>query len=186
MDHTVEVNFDAVYAVIDALGGIDLELTQAEVDYLISHFPGEHDHLVEGMNHVNGFTALCYARARKVDAQDNDIKRTARQRYVMTVLMDRVKKMSLKDVNKLANDVLPYIITDMTNEEITSLILEMVPMLPQLKIESGTCPADGTGWGEVVDIGGYPSGVIKIDLRKNKEILQSICEVPAAEAEPAK
>lgn len=179
VDHNIEVNFDAFHKIIDLLGGIDVELSQSEVDYLKKDKTGFNDYVKEGMNHLDGYTALCYARARKLDG---DVQRTARQRKVVTSVINRVQEMNIREINALAKEILPMITTDMSNSEITSLLAEFLPMLPNLKLESGTCPAEGTYWGEMIAIAGYPSSVLKLDVGANRQRLMAICEVDAFEA----
>ncbi len=179
VDHNVEVSFDAFHKIIDLLDGIDVELTQAEVDYLKKDKTGFNDYVQEGVNHLDGYTALCYARARKLDG---DVQRTARQRKVVTSVINRVKEMNIREINAMAKELLPMVTTDMSNSEITSLLTELLPMLPKLKIESGTCPAEGTYWGEMIAIAGYPSSVLKLDVGANRKRLMAICEVDAFEA----
>lgn len=179
VDHNIEVNFDAFHKIIDLLGGIDVELSQAEVDYLKKDKTGFNDYVQVGANHLDGYTSLCYARARKLDG---DVQRTARQRKVVTSVINRVKEMNIREINALAKEILPMITTDMSNSEITSLLAELLPMLPNLKLESGTCPAEGTYWGELIDIAGYPSSVLKMDVGANRQRLMAICEVEAFEA----
>ena len=77
---------------------------------------------------------------------------------------------------ELAETVLPMITTNMTNDDITTYIWELLPLLPDLQIVSNQCPAEGQYWSETVDIGGYPSAVIRPNLWTNKKILQEIAE----------
>ena len=107
---------------------------------------------------------------------DSDIKRTNRQRELISAIIEKVRNLSLAELNEIATTVLPYITTNMTNEEITTCLWEFLPMLKDLKIETGTCPAEGTYWGEFVDIGGSSASVLKFDNFNNKKILQAICE----------
>ena len=75
----------------------------------------------------------------------------------MGALLAKVKKMSLSDVQNLANEVLPLVSVSMTNSQITDLLMKMLPMLSGLEIKSsGTCPvrARGYSWGDMVDIYG--------------------------------
>jgi len=68
------------------------------------------------------------------------------------------------------------ITTDMTNDEITTCLWEILPLLPQLKIEQGTCPVEGTYWGEVIDLLGQPSSVLKFVAAEQKNLMKAITE----------
>lgn len=172
VDHTIEVNFDAFVEIIDILGGVDVELTEAEARYLTRHvgYVGDFE---PGWQTLDGTQALAYARIRKIDS---DNQRTARQRTVITSLLDKCRKLGLMELYELAKTVLPKITTDMSNQEITNYVWEILPMLKNLQIRSITCPVDngiltGSQWGEQVEIGGTPSSVIKCNIRLNRKYL---------------
>lgn len=170
VDYNVEVGFDAFVDVIDILGGIEITLTGVEASSL--NLPGE------GTYHLDGEKALLYARLRKTD---NDFYRTSRQRNVITALINKAKTMSISELNDAVKQVLPYVITDMTNEDITKLALELLPMIVDLKIESAQCPVEGTYWFDMIDIAGIDSSVILCEMEPNKEILMAVAENVTAE-----
>lgn len=170
VDYNVEVGFEAFTDVIDALGGVELELTGPEASHLRLGGAGTY--------HLDGETALGYARIRSID---NDMNRTARQRKVVTGLINKCRTKSLSELNELIKTLLPLVITDMTNEEITACVLEVLPMLPDLKIESNQCPAEGTYWFDMLDIIGVESSVIICDEEENGKLLRAIAEPPEAE-----
>ena len=122
------------------------------------------------MNNLDGFSALCYARLRKVGNGDWD--RTARQRFIITELMNKLKKMNIMDIHGLFKEVLPNIFTDMTNEEITNYALEFIPMIADLQIQSQTIPFDNTWWSTDLDPEGVHNYVIDCDLNKNGKLLR--------------
>ena len=165
VDYNVEVGFEAFIDVVDALGGVEVELTGAEASHLRLGSAGTY--------HLDGETALGYARIRSID---NDFNRTARQRKVITSLINKCRSMTIPQLNELIKTVLPMVITDMTNEEITSCALELLPMLVDLKIESNQCPAEGTYWFDMLDIIGVESSVIICDLEENREMMMNIAE----------
>ena len=175
IDHSVEINFDDFIQLIDAMGGIEIELSETEATYLTKdpHNEGEFE---AGLATLDGDSALAYARMRKSTPDDNDFKRTERQKKVISKIVDKVRGMSLSEMNALLKTILPMVITDMSNEDITTYMVELLPMLVDLKIESHQCPAEGTYSGQMVDIGGYPSGVLVPNLQKNRELLMAIAE----------
>ncbi len=130
------VNFDNFKAIIDIIGGVDIELSQKEVDYFkeVTYYG---DGLEVGMNRLNGEQALCYARMRK---PDGDFQRTDRQRKVLEAIFEAYKGKGLAAL-PLMYDVLPYISTNMGNAEIMTMAWQMLPMLSGFKIEKKGIPA---------------------------------------------
>lgn len=144
-DYNVEIDFSGFMSAIDLVGGIDIELTAAEARYLNRR--GNWDveenqgwNLTEGVNHLTGSQALAYSRIREIG---DDFERTSRQRTVLTVLINKAKGLSLTKLYELARGVIPMLTTDMTNPQIMGLILEVIPLLPDLQIVSQRIPADG-------------------------------------------
>lgn len=188
VDHNFEVSFDSFVEILDMLGGVDVELTQPEADYL-NDFLKDCDwktyHYEAELSHLDGWSGLAYARMRHAEGDaDSDIKRTSRQQRLVTALLDKLKGMSLSDLQNLANTILPLISTNMSNSEITNTLMTMLPMLKDLKIvNSGTCPAEPYYWGEMVDIykDGFPHSVLKFDEGKTKARMREITlgETPA-------
>ena len=182
VDYDVEIDFDAFIKAINLLGGINVELTAAEANYLNDFHDRYYYEMKEGKNWLDGSTALAYVRMRKAEGDgESDIKRTARQRQFMEALLAKVKKMSLSDVQNLANEVLPLVSVSMTNSQITDLLMKMLPMLSGLEIKSsGTCPvrAKGYSWGDMVDIygDGMTHSVMLYDKDKNVAYMRAITE----------
>lgn len=107
---------------------------------------------------------------------DSDIKRTSRQRNMIQAILNQVKGLGFTKLQELANAALPMITTNMTNDEITTCIWEILPLLPELKVETGTCPVETTYWGEVIELDGYPASVLKFDEGQNKNLMMPITE----------
>ena len=69
VDHNVEIGFDTFSALVDGVGGIDLEITEQEAAYLNLYYEQHEDlsrHYTAGETHLDGDAALCYARIRKI------------------------------------------------------------------------------------------------------------------------
>lgn len=176
VDYNVEVDFDAVIRIVNLLDCVEVELTEAEAEYL-NNDDKVWQTLYPGTNVLDGDSALAYARMRKAEGDsDSDIKRTARQRYLLEAILNQVKNAGFSKLQELAYEVLPYITTDMTNEEINTCIWEILPLLPELKVETGTCPVEKTYWGEVIDLFGTQSSVLKFDAGQNKKLMAAITE----------
>ena len=179
VDFNVEINFDSFQKIVKKLGGVQIELTEAEADHMTNDLDrvGTFE---PGLNTLNGRQALQYARIRKIDS---DMERGNRQRKLISAILSQVRSLSLKELNDLIDELLPSIVTNMSNDDITNCILELLPLLPKLEIVSNQCPAEGTYSGQMVDIYGVMSGVIVPNLQKNRELLTAITEEPAEAVE---
>jgi len=180
VDHNFEIDFDAFIDIVDILGGIEVEINQAEADYLNAEDFWVYNDVEPGLVEMDGMVALAYARMRKAEGDgESDIKRTERQRKVITVILEKISTRSVSELNEIANKVLPYVTTSMTNAEITDLLLTVLPMVSELKIESsGTCPAAGTYHGDVADIykNGIPQSILRFNEQENKKFFRAITE----------
>lgn len=177
VDHCIEVDFLAFVEAINILGGVKLELTEAEAKYLNDEYENTLEHVKPGKNQLYGGAALAYARMRKAEGDgDSDIRRTERQRKLIMALVKQCMTMSFDDVKTMAEKVLPMITTDMTPDQVTTCIWELLPLLPDLTINTGTCPVEKTYWGEVIFLNGYESSVLKFDAGQNKRLLMPITE----------
>lgn len=178
VDHNFEVDFDAFIKVIDMLGGVDIELTEAEANYLNADDFWVYQDLEPGMAHLDGMTALCYARMRKAEGDsDSDITRTTRQRKLISTIVEKLKTVSITELRSLVDEILPLISTSMDNGEITDMILTLLPILKDLRIEeSGTCPENY--YGELVDIyrDGMQHSVLRFDKEETKKTMRRITE----------
>ena len=181
IDYNFEVNFEVFTAVVEALGGVDLELTEPEAKYLTKHFDKlgweeERYDFEPGMAHLGGSATLAYARMRKAEGDgESDIKRTARQRNLMEVLMNKLKRMSPADLQNIANEVLPMVTTNMSKDEITDTLKTVLPMLPTMEFKSGgTCPHNYSG--VMVDIykDGFYHSVLKFVPQNEKKYMREL------------
>ena len=142
VERTIEIDFDIFMLIVDILGGVTVDLSQEEYDYMKDNYPYmDEEGVTVGVNELGGFHALCYARMRKVG--HGDYERTERQREVITSLISKMKTMGIMDIHKMFTQVLPMITTDLTNKEITNYAFEFIPMLKDLKIQSQRIPFDG-------------------------------------------
>ncbi len=164
IDGNLEVDFDGFAQIIDLMGGVDMYLTQAEANFLIKYGC----YATAGMNHMDGKTTLMYTRNRYVG--NGDFSRTERQRKVMTALIEKSKGMSLSQIKELVETMLPMITTDLSNKEIMAYMLEILPLMGELKIKTQTIPAEGTY--KYASIRGM--SVLVPDLAANREILKNL------------
>ena len=175
VDHNIEVDFKAFEKVVNILGGVEIELTKAEANYLNKRGNWDVDDstaytwsLTSGKNLLTGEQALAFSRIRAVGG-DGDFGRTGRQRQVLSVLLEKAKGMSLTQMISTANTVIPLLSTDMTSNQILDYIRQLAPMLPQMKVINQRIPADGA-W-KLVMIDG--KSVIKVDFEASQKLLAS-------------
>lgn len=131
IDRCIVFNFGSVEAGVDAVGGIDVDMSMDEILYMnaYAHEQNEvagrdvmQDLLVTytaGMHHLNGNQALAYDRNRYIGT---DFKRTERQRLVIQKCYEKLKQFNVLQFNDLAEAVLPKIYTDLTEADCASLI----------------------------------------------------------------
>ena len=127
-DRYVEVDFAGFEHVINAVGGIDVELTPDEVAYFNRVFQFN---ATPGVNHLNAEQALNYARCRSVEP-DADFSRTRRQRAVVAALIKRAKELNLAQINDLVMAITEVLTTNLTSAEIMSYVVRFYPMIDQL------------------------------------------------------
>lgn len=134
----VTVDFTVVADVVDALGGIDVDLTREECVHLNNHLvetskvcgveydsidiPDQSvfDGVITQTFHLDGAKAVAYSRIRQTTG--DDFRRTARQRNVINKIFEKAKKASLGTLDSIMNAVFPQIETNLTNTEILSMI----------------------------------------------------------------
>ena len=115
----VTFNWKAVATGINILGGVDIELSKAELHYINSYITetvkstgiGSVQIKGTGMHHLDGVQAVAYARLRYMD---NDFARTERQRKVVTQAFEKAKKTDLNTLNGLLGNMLAMVATNLT------------------------------------------------------------------------
>lgn len=182
VDYNVEVSFDSFIKMIDYIDGIDIELTQAEADYLNKDTLYVKRTIEPGVQRLQGMEALSYARMRKAAGDsESDIKRTERQRKVVEALLEKFRYRSIADLNKWIDILLPMVSTTMTPTDVTKLAAKVLPMFSELKIKGATVPMDG--WGDMVDIykDGQTHSVMRFDTAKEKKLIRAITEAEVSD-----
>ena len=183
VDHNIEIDFESFIRVVDLLGGIEIELTEAEAKYLNNDDLYVKYDVEPGLQYLDGMAALSYARMRKAEGDnDSDIKRSARQRLVIEKLLDKVRGLSLSELQSVADTLLPEITTTMKPGDIVDLLVKFMPVFKDVKIVGATIPYDKTGWGEIIDIydDGIPDSVIKFEAAQQKRLIRAITEAEVA------
>jgi len=178
IDYNVEIDFDCFIKLVDILGGVGLEITQEEADYLNADDRFVSGEYSAGWAALGGSEALSYARMRKAAGDnDSDIKRTARQRKLIDALLNNVRALDINKITRIANEILPMITTNMHPDKIMELLVEVVPMFPDLTVEkSGTCPVEKTYWSDLKDTPDGSLYVLCFDAGQNKKLMRQITE----------
>ena len=175
VDKYVAFDFYSFVDVVDSIGGIDLEVTDAEIPVLNGYVKelnrlngrpeGTYYVTESGMQHLNGTQALGYSRIRYVG--NGDFERTNRQRKVIAKVFEKAKTLNLLEINDLLNTFLPQVKTNLTQEEILSLMLKALDYL-QYDLDSLRLPTDDSF--RYMRVNGM--SVLGIDLEKNRTALR--------------
>jgi len=142
LDGYAVVDFSAFKKVINTIGGVKITLTDEEYQYLTTAYKkGSVLDLQPGTNVMNGTQALAYTRIRQ-DAQ-GDFGRTERQRKVLQAIFTEAKSLSLSELIELAEELMPCISTDLSNDQIMSY-MQSVLMLGTTEIDQMRIPVDNS------------------------------------------
>lgn len=153
------VDFENMIEIVDALGGIDLEMTDAEVEvangYMLDMCNtlglNGYDYILPGggVYHCNGVQAVAYARNRYVG--NSDYARTERQRYVISQMIVEIKRMDVTQLTQFVKDVLPLVTHNVEESEIWDMVTK-APDILQYDFVQDRIPYDGMY--DVIYVGG--------------------------------
>ena len=170
------VNFQAFANLVDAVGGVTLELSNEEVQYVngdlveYNQLQGRAegtDYLDSGLSgaiHLNGPQALAYCRNRSIGS---DFARTERQRKVISAAMKNAPIALVTNGSELVNGLLSNITTNLTSKELSGLFMQ-APLMLTYDMVSGSIPLAGTY--SNANIRGM--AVLEIDFEANKAYIQ--------------
>lgn len=125
------VDWAAVVEAIDALGGVEIDITKQEAEYInlymreIDAMTGQTTEFVKGSGKqlLNGTQATSYARIRKTAG--NDFRRASRQRIVLEAMLNKAKTADLNTLLETCEAVFDDISTNLTLPEILSLAVDV-------------------------------------------------------------
>ena len=144
----VTVNFDAVIAAVDSLGGVYIDIDESEIKYVNDYIDATSEssgvkssHITHsGRQKLDGVQAVSYTRVRYTAG--GDYKRTERMRTVVEAKLSKAKTLNVGQLNSFADTILPKIRTNISTSEIWGLI----PKLASFKVtESIGWPYDTKG-----------------------------------------
>ena len=124
----VMVNFEALIRIVDAMGGIDLEITEEELYWLNAYLVDTGLHTGRTYNtvpnsgfvHLDGIQATAYCRIRYADGT-MDYGRAERQRKVVSLVFEKAKKMNLNQLTNAINGVLDNVVTSVSVADILNM-----------------------------------------------------------------
>ena len=173
IDGWFRVNFSSVITIIDAMGGAEVELTDAEARYINGREGVYPDYpLAEGLCRLNGAQSLCYARCRKLD---NDMGRGDRQTKLFSALVQQTRKMTAVNVVSVVKSMSHAWHSSLSGGEQAKLVFDALWMRGA-KVIRCAVPYDGY-W----HYGGDSSVVLNLD--ENVRLLHESLGLPAPKAE---
>lgn len=162
IDYYVRVNFTVFEKCVDAVGGVEVYLDEQEAIYFRNG--GIWDQAQVGINRLDGYRALCYARLREFDS---DWVRVQRQREIIVSMLGKLKEMSLVEIDALIDTLLPMVRTNLTEWKLFELMF-LLPSVVSAETQQLTIPQWGT-YGEVIGRNGI--SMISVDFEANRQIL---------------
>lgn len=158
----VTINFRGLINIINKIGGVEVEISKAEMDYINENVEGSYR--LSGNKNVkklssygkvtlNGEQALTHARNRTIG---NDFYREERQRDVITAVMDKVSKMGLTKILGLSDSILSEVKTNLNITECIGILTEALGNSSEYlnSVESKQIPSDevgnGSGKGQMI------------------------------------
>ena len=159
IDNYASVDFSAMIDIVEILGGLEIEMTDEEAESANAQImemcetrnvdPEEHFFKSGGNIKCDGYQAVAYARLRAVG--NADYERTERQRYVMELLINKIRNSSIMKLNELANSILPLVTHNIDEETMYSYINRLLEYR-SYEIVEDRIPYDGlfTSSGELL------------------------------------
>lgn len=157
IENFASVNFSSLPDIIDILGGVELKITEEELQYINQYIDGVNElkgtnspHITSaGVQTVDGVQALAYARIRYTSG--GDYMRTERHRNVLDGLFTKLLSLPKTSYLGVLNDILPHIQTNMTSGEILSLGTNSLGVIGSAKLEQERFPLDGYSEGTYIN-----------------------------------
>lgn len=175
IDRYAVVNFETFKEIVDIMGGVDIELTYDEIEYINAQVAqnNQSDYLswdtVEGIVHLNGQQALWHARNRggyvngTYFYMNDDWGRVGRQRAFLNAVIESMRDATLTEIVQIVNAVGPSITTNLKSSEVTTLVAGALTYL-NYDMEELTMPEDN--WEEVTNFAGKSLGIIDWNLAR--------------------
>lgn len=166
IQHYIVMDFNGVEKVVDQLGGIEVTLTQKEVDY----YKRSGYNFTVGVNHMNGAQALWHCRNRSLSGAD--FERTRRQRDVITAIYEKAFSLGLSKCTEVADTISMYLKMNIPMTTCLEVIANVFSV-GGITMDSAAMPFNGTWEYGYAKPPGYTGSmsVVKIDIRANREAI---------------
>ncbi|GAA0070263.1 LCP family protein [Clostridium sardiniense] len=133
IEHFITVDFTSLPKIIDEIGGIDLNITEGDLNYInnyisdINNINGSKSSNITtpGVNHLDGNQALAYSRIRY---DGGDQMRTQRHRNVIEAIFNKVVKMPATSYPSLLNELLPLAQTNLSSSDFMTIGTDILSM----------------------------------------------------------
>ena len=164
IQHYIVLNFEGVEKIVDQLGGVDVTLTQKEVDY----YRGAGYKYTAGVNHLNGEQALAHCRNRSLSGAD--FERTRRQRDVVEAIYQKAFSLGLAECVNVANTISKYLKMNIPLSTCIGIITDVFTV-GGIELDAAAMPFNGTWEYGYAKPPGYTGSmsVVKIDIRANRQ-----------------
>jgi len=158
------VNMSEMARIVDLLGGIELEITEAERKEINSGNNGGVILKNAGFVHLNGAQAVTFSRIRYIDS---DYMRVMRQQRLLLAMAEKAQNMDVDELSEIVVDVKDIILSSLDKSELDDLVMAFMVMEIE-DVEQFRVPADNTFESGTID------GVwsIRADLETNQELLK--------------
>ena len=176
VDHYIRINFAGFISIIDALGGVDVYSDQA---FTSVGSPGYYDPttFVEGWNHLDGKSALAFARERHAFAS-GDIQRGINQMKVIDAMLNKIKSPALlMGFSKIMDAAADCFVTSFSQDQISALVRMQLSDFAEWDIESYTVTGTSSSSTKCYSAKGQKLYVMKPDdssVSKAREMLASV------------
>ena len=175
IDNYVSVDFLSFASIIDSVGGIDVDISDAEAEEINNILISEVNELVGddrmadllsggGRLHLIGKQALSYARIR--NGGNSDFERTERQRRVIELMTQKLKSFNPQILPNIATNVIPDVSTNMSTAELYLYSLRL-PFALGYDHKQIQIPVDGTFYADSNECG----DVLQVDFDSNYNFL---------------
>ena len=176
VDHYIRINFAGFISIIDAIGGVDVYSDQA---FTSVGSPGYYDPttFAEGWNHLDGKSALAFARERHA-FKTGDIQRGINQMKVIDAMANKLKSPALlMSFSKLMDAVSDCFVTSLSQEQISALVRMQLASLSDWDIQSCTVTGTSGKSSQCYSAKGQSLYVMKPDensVNQAKELIASV------------
>ena len=176
VDHYIRINFAGFISIIDALGGVDVYSDQA---FTSVGSPGYYDPttFVEGWNHLDGKSALAFARERHAFAS-GDIQRGINQMKVIDAMLNKIKSPALlMGFSKIMDAAADCFVTSFSQDQISALVRMQLSDFAEWDIESYTVTGTSSSSTKCYSAKGQKLYVMKPDdasVSKAREMIASV------------